>query len=188
MALPGLLIEYLISGALSLIWLYPLMDRVGIVYRIETQTNTAWTALFVLGLYFIGMLVDIIAWFITRPLKRKLRNEIAAKYGMEYKPVPGTTHVRQARFAVYAPELAKESAMRSSRDRIARGAIINAVIGTTVYLIISTKIMITLAVGIGLIVGCFFMWWGFEKVSFGFELKADEVISQKIEVERKSKP
>ena len=128
------------------------------------------------GLYFVGMVVDIVAWAMTRPIKRKVRKRLEKKYGFNLNHISTSSHARQAKFAVYAPELARESAMRGSRDRIARGAIVNS--------ILATIFVLPVPFGIGLIGISFAMWIGFEQVSYGYELNAERIVDEKIENDR----
>jgi len=179
MALPGLLIEYLINGILALIWLYPLLKRLGLA-----DTNSSYLPLFALGLYVIGMIVDYIAWTVTRPIKFRIRKRIKERYGFESNSSPGISHMRQVKFAIYAPEIAKEAAMRSSRDRIARGAIINSINATIVNSILRTNLLLTLLLGLVASIICTIMWVSFEKVSYSFEVIAEQAINEKIEYEK----
>ncbi len=171
MALPGLLIEYLINGAMALVWLYPLLKKYGV-----PEPPTAYLALCALGLYFVGMVVDIVAWAVTRSVKRKIRKGVAKKYSFTESETTGSAHTWQVKFALYAPEVAKESAMRGSRDRIARGAIINSILATVVVL--------PLGIGLGCILVSAAMWMSFEQVSYAYELNARRLVEEKIQQDR----
>jgi hypothetical protein len=173
MAVPGLLIEYLINGALALVWLYPLLKRYDL-----SDPPVAYLAVYALGLYFVGMVVDIAAWWLTRSIKYRIRRKIAEKYGFTEQERSGSSHIWQVNFALYAPEVAKEHAMRSSRDRIARGAIVNS--------ILATVIVLPIEVGIGCVLASIGMWIGFEKVSYAYELHARRLVHEKIQRERSS--
>src|SRR5262245_60514564 len=109
MALPGLLIEYLINGALALIWLYPLLKKLGL-----PDINSSYLPILALGIYVVGMIIDYIAWSVTRSIKYRIRRRIEEKYGIELQSSPGrSAQLRQAKIALYAPEISKETAMRS---------------------------------------------------------------------------
>jgi hypothetical protein len=167
MAIPGLFIEYLVNGAVALIWLVPLLTSTGF-----GKVESAYLALYALGLYVLGMMIDFIAWTVTRPIKHFLRRKISAKYHLSPSTAPGTSIERQVKFALYARDLHNEISMRSSRDRIARGAFLNAVIATVVIL--------PLATGVPLIVLTFAVWLGSESISYKFELKAEQALDEKI--------
>jgi hypothetical protein len=180
MALPGLLIEYLINGALALLWLYPLLK----ILRLP-EINSSYLPIMALGIYVVGMIVDYIAWSITRPIKYRIRHRIEQKYGIELQSGWGrSAHLRQAKIAIYAPEISKETAMRSSRDRIARGAIINTVLAIIVNAIITGKIFLVMILGIPVLVISIIMWMSFEKASYSYELIALQAIAEKIEQEK----
>jgi hypothetical protein len=179
MALPGLLVEYLINGAIALIWLYPLLKKFELI-----DVNSSYLPLLAPGLYVVGMVIDYIALISIRPIKHRIRRRIEEKYGVESLYTPGKAHLRQVKFAIYAPEIAKEFAMRSSRDRIARGAIINSVIATIIISILRTNLLLTLLLGLFSILINFIMWVGFEKASFSYELKAEQAVDEKIEYDR----
>jgi hypothetical protein len=179
MALPGLLIEYLINGALALLWLYPLLRKFGLA-----EIHSSYLPFFALGLYVVGMIVDYIAWVVTRPVKFRIRKRIKASLGVESKSSPGLSHLRQVKFAIYAPEIAKEAAMRSSRDRIARGAIINSILAIIINLILSTNIFLTLILGMVALIVCTIMWISFETFSYSYEVKAEQAVDEKIEYEK----
>src|SRR4051812_13237476 len=120
-ALPGLLIEYLISGALALVWLVPTLEASGFDNVLELPLP-----LLVVGLYVLGMTVDFFAFWVVKPFKRVPRHWAIRKCmdASQFEQKHSTTY--DVRFALYAPEIAKEVTMRSSRDRIARGGIVNA--------------------------------------------------------------
>ena len=185
MAIPGLLIEYLINGILTLIWLYPLAITCLSQDTTKFLANSSYLPLFAACLYVIGMIIDYIAWLITKPFKNKIRHHVEKRYALELQPSPGRSHMREAKFAMYAPEIAKESAMRASRDRIARGIIINSIIATIVYsLLPDTKLYLVLSIGMISIILSSVIWGAFEKVSYGFELRAEQAIDEKIEREK----
>jgi hypothetical protein len=185
MAIPGLLIEYLISGILTLIWLYPLANTYLPQDTTRFLTHSSYLPLFVACLYVIGMIIDYFAWLITKPFKNRISQRLEKRYALELPPSPGRSHIREAKFVMYAPEIAKESAMRASRDRIARGIIVNSIIATIVYsLLLDTKLHFALPIGVILIIMSSVIWGAFEKVSYGFELKAEQAIDEKIEREK----
>lgn len=166
MALPGLLIEYLVSGAMALLWLT--------LTKWEPQISAlgAKLPILVLALYVVGMAIDMVAFFVTRAPKHWLRKKVFRIYRPNEDADRGSATERQARIALHAPELGRELAMRSSRDRIARGLIVNSACALFfldpwwvggVALICSTA-----------------MWMSFERLSYGFELCADKAVEEKL--------
>src|SRR5215208_5913105 len=79
MTIPGLFIEYLIVGALALIWLYPLLPEPWV-----SKLQPAHLPLLALGLYVVGMVIDFFAWILTSYIKGGLR--AWAEEGHKYTP------------------------------------------------------------------------------------------------------
>ena len=70
--------------------------------------------------------------------------------------------------------------MRSSRDRIARGAVVNALIAAALGTLIDLYTPpIGAAVWIPLILTLIAMWCVFEGMSYGFELRAERTVNEK---------
>jgi hypothetical protein len=166
MALPGLLIEYLVSGAIAFAWLFPLVHS-----RLPT-IEAPLVPVVILLLYVLGMAIDFLAFFLTRIPKHWIRGRVARRYQASGYSEKQSGTFRQAKIAMYAPELAKELAMRSSRDRIARGSLVNA--------ILATVFLLPLYVGVPLVAFAALLWVSFESVSFGYELCALQVVEDKL--------
>ena len=166
MAVPGLFVEYLVNGAFALIWAYPVLNSLGF-----GKIDPSHLPLLALGLYVLGMIIDFLAWILTRPVKRMVRRRVSAQYGLPPDQEHGRSIAREVRFSISAPELARAVAMRSSRDRIARGTFLSA--------ILATIFVLPLFIGIMLIVVTFVMWMGFESVSHKFALKAEQALDLK---------
>ena len=125
------------------------------------------------GLYVAGMIVDYLAWLLTRPLKPLVRRWAERKYKRWGSEAQSGT-LRQAKIALYAPDLAKELMMRSSRDRIARGLIINSILAG--HFLLGWQRPETYA----LIAFSIVLWAGFEKLSYSYELSADQLVDEKL--------
>lgn len=173
MALPGLLIEYLVSGAVAFAWLFPLLQ--GKVIKIDTP----FLPVAFLLLYVLGMAVDYLAWALTRIPKHVIREWVYRKYRGNDLTQEQSGTLRQAKITLYAPDLAKELAMRSSRDRIARGSVVNS--------ILATMFLLPLQVGLPLVVFASLLWVGFERLSYGFELCAEQIVDEKLQREAAKK-
>jgi hypothetical protein len=168
MALPGLLIEYLVNGSIALAWLYPLLAT-----HFE-NVNVVLLPFVVVALYIVGMVIDVVAWAITRPAKHWIRQHVHRKYSESGDPKSVSGTLRQAKITLHAPELGRELAMRSSRDRIARGAIVNAVL--------AASLVLPWWLGLSLIIASIVMWGMFEKLSYMFELCAEKVVDEQIQM------
>ena len=169
MALPGLLIEYLISGAVALFWLVPITRNFGL-----EKLDSLYATLLVPGLYVVGMMIDFIAYVITRRIKHAIRAQAAKTYDFSPEHGRGTGTARAVKIGLYAPELAKEFAMRSSRDRIARDTTVNSILATIVTL--------PFLPGIALVLFSCALWAGFEHVSYCYEREAEHAIDRKFEL------
>lgn len=180
MNLPGLLVEYLISGGLALLWLVPmLMDDWATNWATKLGPAAAGTLLVVLA-YVVGMTVDFLAYWLVKPIK-----PLVWRLALENQGKPGDSFQsfsmgRQVRLALHAPELWKEVRLRSSRDRIARGAVVNALLAAVMphkFSIFSEPIYV---VYWGLLIGLLIvMWASFEYVSCCYELNADHALDLK---------
>ena len=121
------------------------------------------------------MVIDMIAWLVTGPIKRfireyTVRERIPNKHG--FVPVTSnSSSMRQIKLALYAPEVAKENTMRSSRDRIARGAIVNS--------IMATIFILPFSLGLVVILLSLVMWMLFEGQSYSYEIIAEHLIDEK---------
>ncbi len=94
MVLPGLLIEYLIIGALSLIWLIPLLNKFKLFNHIFSLGDSSNIILIGIGLYFIGMIIDIIAWSSTKSVKKKIRNQYIKRLDLKIETKKGNAYRR----------------------------------------------------------------------------------------------
>jgi hypothetical protein len=203
MAIPGLLIEYLISGALALLWLAPVLD---LTY---TRIESTHLALLALGLYVVGMAVDFVAFLCLSPFKASIRRAVSQertrahgspiRYWLaimkelvtgSFRRLPprvgGGVTARQIKFALHAPEVAKEAAMRSSRDRIARGALVNAVIATFFLDVIGQYYgkSITYWSWAAVIAFLLAMWAVFEGMSYSYDTRAEEAVDEKLRAKK----
>src|SRR5262245_20213372 len=124
MSLPGLLIEYLVSGTLALTWLYQYLP-------LSASDLQAWHAPLVAALlYVVGMAVDLVAFGALRWPKFKVRAYVARRIGLDAMSAQSSGIARLVFIQKSSQTIAAEIAARSSRDRIARGTFVNAVVAT----------------------------------------------------------
>jgi hypothetical protein len=115
-------IEYLVTGFVSIIWLLPLLQRTGI----PLEVGAGASALLALPLlYALGMLIDYLSYRVLRPLKDRLNYRFDRRYP-ELAPSISPFPSRTALIEALSPELGRELSMRSTRDRIARGCVVNS--------------------------------------------------------------
>lgn len=121
MVLPGFFLECLVTGSCALLWLFGLFR----LYKISLPLEVEAAHLVVLapGLHVIGMLID---FCFGQPLsalsKKLLRKRLPAKSASE-------VYTSLATIWLQSTDLGKQIEVRSSRDRVARGAVGNLVIG-----------------------------------------------------------
>ncbi len=200
MSLPGLLIEYLITGATAFLWLwfllpYPQLDapaKVGLE-GIDAKT----LGLMVPLAYVLGMIIDFVSNLVTRGLRFlvvehtlwPLRKRIAAALPKIQRylepPERKRAPLSQHEIMLASAELGKQLEMRSSRDRVARGAFLNAVIGTIVVTTycganpechVSTRAILFGGCGMSLVL--FAMWHRFDWLTDKYKRKAGEAIQK----------
>ena len=175
MTLPGLLIEYLISGTIALIWLVPLLAS----FNIDAMESIP-LPLMAVALYIVGLTIDFLAYWMVKPLKAFLRRKAWRENG-EGREARNSSVDREIQFSLYAPELAKEVAMRSSRDRIARGAVANAAIALLLEHVLNAyPAMLGIVAWILIILFLLVMWSVFQLMSFRYEVSADGALREKL--------
>lgn len=171
MNLPGLLIEYLIIGSIALLWL----GKLFLVIDPSTMDFDGFELLLVPLAYVLGMFIDFIAWILTKPFKKWIRND-AIKVVTKAMAEEGNANFDPDAYKWFwnekieiekrYPELNKELSARSSRDRIARGTIINLIPITILYW---SHIHVFGIILLGLSIA---MWVRFEHYNRCFELRA----------------
>ncbi|MEM1143121.1 MAG: hypothetical protein AAGI88_11115 [Pseudomonadota bacterium] len=158
-SLPGLLVEYLISGLVTLLWVYPLIP--------ESVLASESAILFVPLVYVLGMATDFVAYWVTLLPKIGIR-ELSNR---RRETVRLPTSRRKANILFHSSSLWDEVEKRSSRDRIARGTALNVV-----------PIGIVLEMPTWLTSGSFLLfaaiWAWFEYQSYNFELSALAIIDE----------
>lgn len=191
MQLPDLLVEYLINGATSLQWVTP----IAIILGIEVDKFDTTTALILLpALYLMGMLIDFLGSRVLKRYKKRIEQEVQEKIvkatggGKEYNE-----YYIEAKLKLYSPDLAHAVDMRSSRDRIARGSMINFSLAAVVWTIFFARqsrfdlAVICATVGMILVIICVNMWVRFQSSSYGFAIASLITLEEKLKREEKWK-
>jgi hypothetical protein len=166
-------LEYLVSGVVALIWLGPLLERDS---ALNSSLSASQAVVLLPILYVVGMLIDGLGYLATRPLKGKLRARRRG-YPTELGSESTTTFVIH-----HSAELGKAMELRSTRDRIARGMIINFFTAGCVIIarnwtpidglapIWLSSVLFTCAVLSGV------LWWRFQELSSDFKYNAADTI------------
>jgi len=126
MNLRGILVEYFITGSFALIWLGYWYGKCPFLTHLNFPHGDVLLSIIVVSvIYVTGMLVDFIGKEFTEWVEKLLRWRFPAITARQH-----AVNCSYADIASFNPELGKQIEMRSSRDRIARGAIINTLIIT----------------------------------------------------------
>jgi hypothetical protein len=164
-------LEYLVSGVVALIWLAPLLQRDLMVIG---SLSTPEAVVLLPILYVVGILIDGLGYLATRPLKRRLRAR-RGSHSHELDGESATTFVIH-----HSTELGKAMEVRSTRDRIARGMIINFFAAGVVVIVRNWRDGVAPS---GFSVGLFacaalsgVLWWRFQELSSDFKHNAVDTI------------
>lgn len=181
MQLPGLLVEYLVNGSCALIWIWILfhVPSVDLPAGMDmARMDGARIALFIPILYVLGMIVDFLSLITVRHLTMKYTKQREGRDGKI---------MSTAAILLHSVELGKEYVIRSSRDRIARGMVINSAITTIVLaaycLTTSTPIaaLFVLPIGFAFSGLCYRMWYRHERISYLYQKLASDALKEKLD-------
>jgi len=159
-SLPGLLIEYLINGAVAFIWIRELFSS------LPPLAGGDLALLLIPVLYVVGMAVDLTAFVICYVPKHILRRRLDKTYGQSTQR--GGTR-RKVFIISKSEEIAGELEKRSSRDRIARGTLVNLLPLLFIW-------GIQPLIAVFSLVFVFVAWLWFESQSYRFELQAASIL------------
>ena len=196
MALPGLLVEYLVTGSMALLWFLPLVTG-----TCEPSFNFAIATFLAPMLYVLGMFIDFLAFlFVSRlPLGRDRSLKALVRWvvlqNSDIVEAPDNVflqeHGRTTRGTIWlylhdAPDLVNEIKARSSRDRVARGAIVNIMIMWVMTsmegfpgLLFVKEMQWHHWSWAGISLFSIMAWGLLEGNSYGFELRAGEMVSKR---------
>ena len=176
MQLTAQFVEYLVVGALMLLWVAPFMYRLNVPLPFGKDD---WVILLP-AIYCAGMMIDALGHQLTA----WHRDSIRAKADKKYLPRYGLSAIEHATADVdllaVSPELAQAAEARTTRMRIARGAATNAILGALLWLgtIAITGdpappwLLVLVPLSAGVIWGLWGMWARWQRISFRFETKA----------------
>src|SRR5438874_11195851 len=127
MQFAALFIEYFVSGATALLWLAPAF---GVAPRNAASMQQQIALLLLPMVYVVGHVVDAVSRLLVRPFQSRMPLKDYAE-DREWSAGTDTT----ALIMYSSPELAKHLLALSSRDRIARGAVLNALLLSVVIVV-----------------------------------------------------
>ena len=201
-------IEYLVSGSGALIWLTLLL---GMRPGDWTGIQTGGVVLLIPLVFLIGIFVDSLALLALTPLKPLARRAgpirtLVRRAGSPPDAPAGAERGAETAFVIlHSPDLGKELTARSSKDRIARGALVNVVLSGLAAIVavedllrffgedpagfhlLPTRILIALGT-LALAFFTFLVWWGAERATSRFKREAVPVIEDKLRREGEDRP
>ncbi|RDK07357.1 hypothetical protein [Cupriavidus lacunae] len=112
----AVLVEYLVIGAVAALWLVPAFLQSSFFTRFASKDLLGFAiAALIPSFYVVGMICDLLGYHATHWLKKRIERVHGARRSSQL------LHV----FAICnEPDLAKEMDIRSTRDRVARGAMV----------------------------------------------------------------
>lgn len=179
MNLPGMLVEYLVNGIYALLWCWVLWGPTNSPScSFLPQITAQQLALLVPVAYILGMLIDsagaVLVFGIER-IVRNIRGKPAAEKLPEYVDI-----------FFKSPELAKQIEMRSSRERVARGALTSTALAGIFLAIAHIKSKLSSDILLGIVVlalALLGLWLRFYIISLNFAANALETISKEARLE-----
>jgi hypothetical protein len=176
MTLPGFFLEYLVTGSCALFWLFGLSRLFNATIPVELSAPQV--ALFAPALYVVGMLID----FCSRQPLMAFQDYLEGKKWL--KKVDSDGDDSQAAIWVQSTELGKQTEIRSSRDRVARGAVGNLLAATIVFTGLTARSYSAIPWHLVLIAGFVLtgiavrMWLRFDYLTSKFKHKACEALTK----------
>ena len=179
MNLPGLLVEYLINGCVALIWLLKLSEG-----KINLELDEPIILILIPIVYVIGMFIDVIAWALTYPMKNVIRKRALNGVAKEMKTEGKEFNIDEYRsfwdekalIEMKYPTLASDLKSRSSRDRIARGTMINLI---PITILFWNQISF---VGVAMFFISMAIWYYFEFYSRSGEIRAAKLVRSNVNI------
>lgn len=178
MQLTAHFVEYLIIGSLSLLWLVPLFPR----QLLEPYLPLAEKSLIALlpSFYCVGMAIDALGHMLTNWHRKHIRAAASHKYSRRYDAPPIEHATADVDLLLLSTELARAAEVRTTRARIARGAVTNALLAAVVWLpriapgllAHPWRLVLAFLSAAATIVLLWAMWARWQRISFRFEIKA----------------
>jgi hypothetical protein len=169
--LAGIVIEYLVVGSTTALWIMLLLGTFG---KLPTDLPDPIVILLLPLLYVLGMLSDRLGRLLIEKPKKTLEGKLQ-------KENPVSTQDVHSRLVVHQPALALQLEARRTRDRVARGVLANVP-----FLTLSAMIWASIAVGQTcavvavalagtlLYAAVLSMWRRYQKLSSQYEILCDK--------------
>jgi hypothetical protein len=188
MQFAAVLVEYLVTGSGALLW-------IGIALGVNLSTllvlDPAQVTLLVPVIYVSGMLLDAVASILLRAATRRAQERPLPWQSRTLLQPDLQPRTAWAPFVVlHSPELGREIQVRSSRDRIARGALLNVMLAVFAMLVWPTNtknllpflppLSLTIPIGAGLALLLALLWWSAEAQTSQYRQTAVALIEHKL--------
>src|SRR5258707_7208740 len=125
---PLFFLGFLVTGCCALLWIYGLFSIFGLQGVLRIDSTRA--VLFGPAVYVVGLIVDAV----SRTILMKGRKRMKGKDVHESGPLHYTEILARS------SDLGKQIELRSSRDRIARGAVGNVFVATIVFTLLAARL------------------------------------------------
>jgi cytochrome c-type biogenesis protein CcmH/NrfG len=175
--LAGLLIEYFVVGAVASLWLGPLLVEAMVARGPDfpKEMIPIVAATLVPAVYLAGMVCDLLGYKLLHGRKA----EIEGKVRRDVKLKSFSTQRVHALAVAHEPLLARELEARSTRDRIARGALIASIPLLWLSPFGAKHYWVGTASGVAIVVALYLLWVRTQTLSAKYEIQVIEVLSEK---------
>lgn len=174
--LAGLHVEYFAIGAVAALWAVPWLLGQAFAQQLLSKDNAVVLAgLLVPAVYVAGMTFDAIASLVLKPLKRQIERNAFKKAGQR----PCSSQKLHVVAVVFEPALALQLDIRSTRDRVARGALVAAAPLLLVSPLTSLSRYESLALSLALLATLSFLWHRTQRLSASYEANVRAMLQLK---------
>jgi hypothetical protein len=141
------------------------------------------------SLYMLGIITDFLGTVLLSIQKHSIEDKLYEKHKLDKQAV----RMLPAKLLVYSSGLAEGYNVRSSRDRIARGMLVNALLATIVFTVLfltSSQVtagLVVLSIGIGTTLFFWAMWRRYQYLTTSYEVRAWHVLHEYLEREERLK-
>jgi hypothetical protein len=188
MQFAAVFVEYLVTGSGAVIWMG---IALGVTLRSVLYLQPAQVALLLPVVYLAGMLADAVASLLLHyPGRRAKRHPLPWQNQAVLVPDLQPRYAWPAFVLLHSPELGREFQFRTSRDRIARGALLNALLILTAMIVFPgnrdallpflPRPQVSIAAGVAITVLTVVLWWAAESSTSQFLQTSVALIEHKL--------
>ena len=183
--LAGLLVEYLVVGAVAGLWLGPLVINSVLAQSKPPNELLALIATaLVPALYLAGMICDLLGY----KLLHNRKSDIEAAVRLKAKLPDFSAQEVHALAVACDPALARELDSRSTRDRIARGSLIASIPLLWLSPLERYGSVLATTVSVFILVTLYLLWHRMQTLSSKYEVQVVNVLATKYKLNVTKKP